>query len=61
MSQRKLKAAFCTLGCRVNQYETRAVEESFEEKGFETADLLAAHEKELQLSMEYLSSLGVIE
>lgn len=25
------------MGCRVNQYETRAVEESFEEKGFETA------------------------
>jgi len=34
---KKLKAAFCTLGCRVNQYETRAVEESFEEKGFEIA------------------------
>ena len=26
--------AFCTLGCRVNQYETRAVEESFINKGF---------------------------
>ena len=28
------KAAFCTLGCRVNQYETRAVEESFVNAGF---------------------------
>ena len=26
--------AFCTLGCRVNQYETRAVEEAFIKKGF---------------------------
>ncbi len=28
-------AAFYTLGCRVNQYETRAVEEAFEALGFE--------------------------
>ena len=34
---KKLKAAFCTLGCRVNQYETRAVEESFVKQGFEIA------------------------
>lgn len=27
--------AFCTLGCRVNQYETRAVEEGFVSRGFE--------------------------
>lgn len=27
-------AAFCTLGCRVNQYETRAVEEGFVSRGF---------------------------
>ena len=27
-------AAFYTLGCRVNQYETRAVEEEFEKLGF---------------------------
>ena len=26
--------AFYTLGCRVNQYETRAVEEAFIAKGF---------------------------
>lgn len=26
--------SFCTLGCRVNQYETRAVEESFIKEGF---------------------------
>ena len=30
----KKTVAFCTLGCRVNQYETRAVEEAFLEKGF---------------------------
>ena len=30
----KKTVAFCTLGCRVNQYETRAVEEAFMEKGF---------------------------
>jgi len=34
MTNRK-KAAFCTLGCRVNQYETRAVEEQFVKRGFE--------------------------
>lgn len=34
--QRKKRAAFYTLGCRVNQYETRAVNEKFEELGFET-------------------------
>lgn len=28
------RVAFCTLGCRVNQYETRAVEESFIRAGF---------------------------
>ncbi len=32
---KKYTAAFCTLGCRVNRYETRAVEESFEKEGFE--------------------------
>ena len=32
---KKLKASFYTLGCRVNQYETRAVEESFIKAGFE--------------------------
>ena len=30
----KKTVAFCTLGCRVNQYETRAVEEAFMKKGF---------------------------
>ena len=30
----KKTVSFCTLGCRVNQYETRAVEEAFIEKGF---------------------------
>ena len=30
----KKTVAFCTLGCRVNQYETRAVEEAFVKKGF---------------------------
>ena len=31
----KKTVAFCTLGCRVNQYETRAVEEGFIKHGFE--------------------------
>lgn len=31
----KKTVAFCTLGCRVNQYETRAVEEGFVSRGFE--------------------------
>ncbi len=35
---KKYKAAFITLGCRVNQYETRAVKEAFESLGFETGD-----------------------
>ncbi len=35
MTQNKKKVAFYTLGCRVNQYETRAVEEAFVKKGFE--------------------------
>lgn len=30
----KKTVAFCTLGCRVNQYETRAVEEAFVKRGF---------------------------
>ena len=29
------KVAFYTLGCRVNQYETRALEEAFENQGFD--------------------------
>jgi len=29
------KAAFTTLGCKVNQYETQKILESFEEAGFE--------------------------
>lgn len=40
MIERKEKytAAFYTLGCRVNQYETRAVEEAFVSCGFEIGD-----------------------
>ncbi len=38
MAQKKYKAAFITLGCRVNQYETRAVKEAFEKLGFETGE-----------------------
>lgn len=34
MTKNTKTVAFCTLGCRVNQYETRAVEEAFMEKGF---------------------------
>lgn len=35
MAKNKKTVAFCTLGCRVNQYETRAVEEEFIKLGFE--------------------------
>ena len=35
MSDSKRKVAFYTLGCRVNQYETRAAEEEFIKNGFE--------------------------
>lgn len=34
-----LSAAFFTLGCRVNQYETRAMEEDFLAHGFRLAAL----------------------
>ncbi|MBE6682199.1 MAG: tRNA (N(6)-L-threonylcarbamoyladenosine(37)-C(2))-methylthiotransferase MtaB [Ruminococcaceae bacterium] len=34
MTKNNKTVAFCTLGCRVNQYETRAVEEAFINKGF---------------------------
>ncbi len=35
---RKLKVAFYTLGCRMNQFETSGIEESFEKKGYEIID-----------------------
>ena len=34
MTKNTRTVAFCTLGCRVNQYETRAVEEAFIKEGF---------------------------
>ena len=33
-----MKIAFCTLGCKVNQYETNLLREKFEEKGYEIVD-----------------------
>lgn len=33
-----MKAAFCTLGCKVNQYDTEAMRELFEHAGYETVD-----------------------
>ena len=33
-----MKAAFCTLGCKVNQYDTEAMRELFEKAGYETVD-----------------------
>jgi len=33
-----MKAAFCTLGCKVNQYDTEAMRELFEDAGYETVD-----------------------
>ena len=35
---RKLKVAFYTLGCRMNQFETSALEEKFDKKGFVITD-----------------------
>ena len=35
MTEKNKRVAFYTLGCRVNQYETRALEEAFEKLGFE--------------------------
>lgn len=35
MAEKKITVSFCTLGCRVNQYETRAVQEEFVNLGFE--------------------------
>ena len=32
------KVAFCTLGCKVNQYETEAMITLFKEKGYEIVD-----------------------
>ena len=32
------KVAFCTLGCKVNQYETNAIRSDFENMGFEIVD-----------------------
>ena len=32
------KVAFCTLGCKVNQYETNAMEEAFIKSGYEIVD-----------------------
>ena len=34
----KMKVAFCTLGCKVNQYETNAMIEQFINKGYEIVD-----------------------
>lgn len=31
-------ASICTLGCRVNQYESRAIEEALESRGFTIKD-----------------------
>ena len=33
-----MKAAFHTLGCKVNQYETEAISEAFEKKGYTIVD-----------------------
>ncbi len=35
---RKLKVAFYTLGCRMNQFETSGLEEKFERRGFDITD-----------------------
>ena len=33
-----MKAAFYTLGCKVNQYETQIMEQEFRKAGFEVVD-----------------------
>lgn len=33
-----MKAAFCTLGCKVNQYDTQAMRELFENAGYDTVE-----------------------
>ena len=33
-----MKAAFYTLGCKVNQYDTQAMRELFEASGYQTVD-----------------------
>lgn len=35
MTGNKISVAFCTLGCKVNQYETDAMHQLFQEKGYE--------------------------
>lgn len=40
--QENKKAAFATLGCKVNQYETEAMIELFKKKGYETVDFSSA-------------------
>ena len=34
----KMKAAFYTLGCKVNQYETQIMEQAFSKAGFEIVE-----------------------
>ena len=36
--EKQMKAAFCTLGCKVNQYDTEAMRELFENAGYEIVD-----------------------
>ena len=33
------KVSFYTLGCKVNQYETNAMTQKFQEKGYEITDI----------------------
>ena len=37
-----MKAAFYTLGCKVNQYETQIMEQAFQKAGFEIVDAEAS-------------------
>ncbi|MBQ7647203.1 MAG: tRNA (N(6)-L-threonylcarbamoyladenosine(37)-C(2))-methylthiotransferase MtaB [Clostridia bacterium] len=36
MTEKEKTVSFCTLGCRVNQYETRSIAEQFVKKGYKT-------------------------
>ena len=42
--------AFCTLGCKVNQYETEVMEELFKKQGYENIEYLYTSRRSLLLA-----------
>ena len=47
-----MKAAFYTLGCKVNQYDTQAMRELFERAGHEVVEFEQAADVSVSVSME---------